>query len=555
MSDPSEQARGIDRRGFLRGGTVGAVVAITGPLLTSLPAGSAFAATGDVVQAAPFELEEATIEGLQRRMETGQETSRSLVEKYLARIDALDRRGPTLRQVLETNPDALAIAGALDAERTSKGPRGPLHGIPVLLKDNIGTADRMTTTAGSLALEGSRPGRDAHIARLLREAGAVLLGKTNMSEWANFRSTHSSSGWSGRGGQGLNPYALDRNTSGSSSGSAAAVAANFAAVAVGTETDGSVVSPSNNNSIVGIKPTVGLVSRAGIIPIAHSQDTAGPMARTVTDAAILLGALSGVDPADAPTKAGGQRGLRDYRKFLDPRGLMGMRIGIARKGLFDHSPAADRIAEEAIAEMRRQGATTIDPADIPNMGQVDDAELDVLLYEFKADLNDYLAALGRGAARSLEDLIAFNERHRDREMPYFGQELFLRAQKKGPLTSPAYRQALAKCRRLTRSLGIDAVMTKHRLDLLMAPTGSPPSLTDLANGDYGFSGTSTFPAVAGYPHITVPAGYHLGLPVGISFFGRAFSEPVLIRAAYGFEQATTYRKPPRFLPTAPLANP
>lgn len=552
MSDSSEDRRAMDRRHFLGGGAVGAAMLVAKPLLGPFSRASGPHAPGDVVQSAPFELEEATIADLQRRMESGQDTARSLVEKYLARIEALDRHGPTLRQVLETNPEALAIADALDAERKSKGPRGPLHGIPVLLKDNIGTADRMTTTAGSLALQGSRPPRDARVAARLREAGAVLLGKTNMSEWANFRSTHSSSGWSGRGGQGLNPYALDRNTSGSSSGSAASIAANFTAVAIGTETDGSIVSPSNNNSIVGIKPTIGLVSRTGIVPIAHSQDTAGPMARTVTDAAILLGALVAADPDDPVTKIGTQKGSTDYRKFLDAHGLKGMRIGVVRKGLFDHSPAADRIAADAIAEMKRQGAIVVDPADIATMGQVDDPELEVLLYEFKSDLNAYLAGLGPGGSCSLEDLIAFNERNREREMPYFGQELFVRAQKKGPLTSPAYRQALAKCRRLSRTQGIDTVMTRHRLDALVAPTGSPPSLTDLANGDYGFSGTSTLPAVAGYPHITVPAGYHFGLPVGISFFGRPFSEPVLIRAAFAFEQATRHRKPPRFLPTAPL---
>ncbi len=552
MSDSNEDRRAIDRRRFLGGSAAGAAMAITAPLLGRLSAVSTSERKNQGAQTPPFELQEATIADLQRRMESGQETSRSIVEKYLARIEALDRRGPALRAVLETNPDALAIADALDAERKSKGSRGPLHGIPVLLKDNVGTADRMTTTAGSLALEGSRPRHDAHIARRLRDAGAVLLGKTNMSEWANFRSTHSSSGWSGRGGQGLNPYALDRNTSGSSSGSAAAVAANYVAVAVGTETDGSVVSPANNNSIVGIKPTIGLVSRSGIIPIAHSQDTAGPMARTVADAAILLGALCGPDADDGVTKTGAQKASRDYRQFLDPHGLEGMRVGVVRKGLFGHSPAADQIAGDAIAEMKRQGATIVDPADIPTMGQVDDAELEVLLYEFKSDLNAYLAGLAPGGARSLEDLITFNERHRERELRYFGQELFVRAQKKGPLTTRAYREALATCRRLARAQGIDAVMVRHRLDVLVAPTGSPPSLTDLANGDYGFSGTSTFPAVAGYPHVTVPAGYHFGLPVGMSFFGRAFSEPVLIRAAYAFERATRHRTPPRFLPTAPL---
>ncbi|MGE5357613.1 MAG: amidase [Bacteroidales bacterium] len=542
----------IDRRNFLAGVAAGGALAATHPAFGSL-ARVAEGAQNPQSDVRPFELEEATIADLQQRMEKGQESARSLVEKYLARIDALDRLGPELRQVLETNPDAIAIAEALDKERKGKGPRGPLHGIPVLVKDNVGTADRMSTTAGSLALEGSRPARDAFIAKRLRDAGAVLLGKTNMSEWANFRSTHSSSGWSARGGQGRNPYALDRNTSGSSSGSAAGVAASYCTVAVGTETDGSIVSPSNNNSIVGLKPTLGLVSRSGIIPIAHSQDTAGPMARTVTDAAVLLGALVGADPNDAITRTRASKGTADYRKFLDANGLKGKRVGVARKGLFGHSVAADALAEQAVADIKRLGAVVIDPADIPHMGELDDAELDVLLYEFKADLNKYLAQLPAGGAATLEDLIAFNDRNKDRELRYFGQELFIRAQKKGPLTSPDYRRALEKCRQLSRTLGLDAVMSKHRLDALVAPTGSPPSLTDLANGDYGFSGASTFPAVAGYPHITVPAGYHFGLPVGLSFIGRAFSEPTLVAMAFAYEQATRHRRPPQFLATAALS--
>jgi amidase len=498
-----------------------------------------------------FDLEEATIADLQQRMQSGRETSRSLVDKYLARIEAVDRQGPTLHSVIEVNPDARAIAYALDAERRTKGPRGPLHGIPILIKDNIATADRMMTTAGSLALEGATPPADAFLVSQLRAAGAVILGKTNLSEWANFRSTHSSSGWSGRGGQTKDPYALDRNPSGSSSGSAAATAASLCAIAVGTETDGSIVSPSSSNSLVGIKPTLGLISRMGIVPIAHSQDTAGPMARTVTDAALLLGVLAGVDPADPATKDAATKGRRDYTSSLDAAGLKGARLGVVRKKLMGYSAPTDRLMEAAIAAMKAQGAIIVDPADIPTLGQFDDSELDVLLYEFKADLNAYLEWLGpKAPVHSLADIIAFNDRTRDREMPYFAQELMQQAQAKGPLTDAAYRAALEKDHALARTGGIDAVMDKYRLDALVAPTGGPPWLTDLANGDYAENGSSTPAAVAGYPHVTVPGGYVFGLPIGISFFGRAWSEPTLIKLAYAFEQATKHRRPPTFPPTA-----
>jgi amidase len=505
----------------------------------------------------PFDLEEATVAQLQARMETGQDTSRSIVDKYLARIEAVDRNGPTLRSVLEINPDARSIADALDAERKSGRVRGPLHGVPVLIKDNIATHDRMMTTAGSLALAGSPASKDAFIASRLRAAGVVILGKTNLSEWANFRSTHSSSGWSGRGGQTKNPYALDRNPSGSSSGSGAAIAANLAAIAVGTETDGSIVSPSQVNGLVGIKPTLGLISRTGIVPIAHSQDTAGPMARTVADAALLLAAMAGTDPGDAATRSADARGRRDYSASLVRDGLRGARIGVVRNRLFGYSAAADALAEAAIADLKREGAIIVDPAPIPTLGKFDDSELDVLLYEFKADLNRYLASLGASTLgtppRSLRDVIAFNNAHRDEELRYFGQEIMLTAQGKGPLTAATYRAELARNHLLSRAQGIDATMTKHRLDALIAPTGGPAWITDLVNGDGGTAsapGPSTVTSVAGYPHITVPMGFVRGLPVGLSFFGRAWSEPTLIRLAYAYEQATKHRRPPTFAPSA-----
>jgi amidase len=543
---------GITRRELIRLGALGAAAAAHAGW-DARPA--AAAPVQPAASADPFELEEMTVTQLQDGMRSGRFTARSLAEAYLARIATIDRAGPTLRQVLETNPDALAIADAMDAERKAGRVRGPLHGIPVLLKDNIDTADRMMTTAGSLALAGTPAPRDAFIAARLREAGAVILGKTNLSEWANFRSTRSSSGWSGRGGQGRNPYVLDRSTSGSSSGSAAAVAANMTSVAVGTETDGSIVSPSAACSIVGIKPTLGLVSRTGIIPIAHSQDTAGPMGRTVADAAALLGVLAGVDPRDRVTAAAAGRPA-DYTRFLDPNGLRGARIGVARKRFFGYDARTDRVAEDAIRAMRDAGATIIDPADIPHAGEYDEGEFEVLLYEFKADLNEYLASRGATSqVRTLADVMAFNERNRDREMPYFGQEIMEMAQKKGPLTEVKYRTALARNRRLAGPEGIDAVMKKHRLDALVAPTGNPPWAIDLAIGDHFLGASSTPAAVAGYPSIAVPAGYVFGLPVGISFIGGAWSEPTLIRLAYAYEQATKHRKPPRFLPTMEMPVP
>jgi len=508
--------------------------------------------------ATKFDLDEATIASLDQRMASGQDTARSIAEKYLARIDAVDKSGPALHSVIEVNPDALTIADALDAERKAGKIRGPLHGIPVLIKDNIATADRMMTTAGSLALAGAHPPKDAFIAAKLRDAGAVILGKTNLSEWANFRSTHSTSGWSGRGGLAKNPYALDRNTSGSSSGTGAAIAANLAAIGIGTETDGSIVSPSNTNGLVGIKPTLGLLSRAGIVPIAHSQDTAGPMARSVADAAILLGALSGSDPDDTATRESGRRGSRDYSASLDVNGLKGARIGVIRNRLFGSNPAADALADAAIADMKRAGAVIVDPANIPTLGQFGDSEQEVLLYEFKADLNSYLMKLGpTSPVHSLKEIIAFNTAHAAEELPYFNQELMLAAEAKGPLSDPKYRAALEKNHRLARTLGIDAVMLKYRLDALVAPTGGPAWLTDLVNGDSGTAtdpGPSSVAAVAGYPHITVPAGFVRGLPVGVSFVGRAWSEATLIKLAYAYEQATKHRRPPTFAPSANLSR-
>ncbi|HEX8116202.1 MAG TPA: amidase, partial [Pyrinomonadaceae bacterium] len=501
-----------------------------------------------------FDWEELTVRDAQAAMSSGRVTARRLTEMYLERIERIDRRGAALNSVIETNPDALSIADALDRERKSERERGPLHGVPVLIKDNIDTADKMLTTAGSLALVGARPRRDAFIVERLRAAGCVIVGKTNLSEWANFRSSHSSSGWSGRGGQTRNPYALDRNPCGSSSGSGAAVSANLALVGVGTETDGSIVCPSSTCGIVGIKPTIGLVSRSGIIPISHRQDTAGPMTRTVADAAALLNVLTGSDPLDPVTATGSRHARMDFTQALDPGALRGARIGVARK-FFGFNDRVDKLMADAIDLFKREGATVVDPADLPTHGKFDAAEFEVLLYEFKADLNKYLASLAPGDhPRTLKELIDFNEKNRDREMPYFGQELFIRAEAKGPLTEPAYLKALRTSKALSQAQGIDAVIRKHNLDALVAPTGGPAWTTDLLNGDHFTGGSSTPAAVAGYANVQVPAGYVYGLPVGISFFGPAFTEPKLVRLAYAYEQATRHRQPPRLPPQADLKS-
>ena len=495
-------------------------------------------------------LEERSLADLQADLAAGRVTSQRLVSEYAARIQRIDRRGPTLLSVIELNPDALDIAQALDAERLAKGPRGPLHGIPILIKDNIATRDRMQTTAGSAALEGSQPPADAFVVQRLRAAGAVILGKTNLSEWANIRSSQSSSGWSARGGLTRNPYALDRSTSGSSSGSGAAVAASLCAAAVGSETDGSILSPSSCCGIVGLKPTIGLISRSGIVPIAHSQDTAGPMARSVRDCALLLGGLVGADASDAAMGGAESKRVVDYLAGLDANALKGARLGVARQFFGFHEPT-DRVFADVLTALEKAGAVLIDPVSLPAMESIGDAELTVLLYELKAGLNAYLAALGPGAkVRTLADVTAFNERHAATELKWFGQDLFVKAQAKGPLTDDAYLKARALCLKVARDDGIDAVMKTHRLDALIAPTGGPAWLTDLVVGDHFVGGGSTMPpAVAGTPSITVPAGFVHGLPVGLSFFAGAWSEARLLALAYSFEQTMMARRPPRYVAT------
>ncbi|MBK8726323.1 MAG: amidase [Holophagaceae bacterium] len=524
-----EPSSGLDRRTFLAAGA-----ALGTSALRAAPK----------AKVAPS-LEEATCASLAAGLASGVWTSEALILASQARIRKLDG---ALHAVIELNPEALAIARALDRERQARGPRGPLHGLPILVKDNLDSADRMKTTAGSLALlDAPIPARDAFVLARLRAAGAVLLGKTNLSEWANFRSSHSLSGWSARGGQTRNPHALDRNPSGSSSGSAAAVAAAFCVAAVGTETDGSIVSPSAACGIVGLKPTLGLLSRAGIVPLAHSQDTPGPMTRTVRDAALLLSAMAGADPRDPATAAAQGRVEADYTRFLDAGGLKGARLGFM-KNLRERHPGVDAVMAAACAALKAHGAELVD-VELKD-DAYGDAELEVLLYEFKADLDAYLAARG-GKMRSMADVIAFNDRERAREMPWFGQEWMLQAVQKGPLTEPAYLKALEACRKLSRE-GIDGLMDAQRLDAIIGPTSGPAALIDVVNGDRGGLSCSSPAAVAGYPHLTVPAGLVHGLPVGLSFFGRAWSEPVLLRLGYAFEQATKARRTPAFHRTLPI---
>lgn len=501
--------------------------------------------TKAAAQTSNFNIEETTVADLQEAMQTGKTSAEAVAMIYLERIKNIDGK---IKSVIETNPDALKIAAELDRERKNGKVRSILHGIPVLLKDNIDTADKMKTTAGSLALlDAPTPKQDAFLVQKLREAGAVILGKTNLSEWANFRSNDSSSGWSGRGGQTRNPYILDRTPCGSSSGSGAAIAANLAAVSIGTETDGSIVCPSSINGIVGIKPTLGLVSRSGIIPIAHSQDTAGPMTRTVADAATVLSAIIGADTSDSITTLS-SKGEKNYTKFLKKDGLKGKKIGVMRQ-YFGRNERVDKLMERNLQVLKDGGAEVIDIT-IPTFGKFGEAEYEVLLYEFKADLNKYLAARG-GKYKTLADLIKFNEDNKDKEMPYFGQDIFIKAQEKGDLETRAYRLALLQSKVMTQDQGIDAAMDKNKLDAIVAPSNAPPWMIDLVNGDSptNYVGSSSFAAVSGYPNITVPAGFISELPIGISFFGRAFSEPVLIEIAYSFEQMTKARKMPKFLPT------
>ena len=551
----------IDRRELFRGGATlvaGAALAACAahdelrapaaqPASPPAPGAPATAASGD-------DLIEATFAELQARMAAGRETAKSLVARYRQRIAALDQQGPALRAVLEVNPDAEAIAAGLDAERAAGKLRGPLHGIPILVKDNVDTGDQMTTTCGSLALEGSRAAADAFVVARLRAAGAIILGKTNLSEWANFRGMSSSSGWSGRGGQCRNPYALDRTPSGSSSGSGVATAASLCAAAIGSETDGSIVSPSSVNGLVGVKPTIGLVSRAGVIPLSASQDTLGPMARTVTDAAVLLTAIAGPDPADpvttAPHKAR-PRAAEDYTRYLTPKALVGARLGVPRKGFFGIQRSIDGLMTTALAKIKDLGAVLVDPVELSPDPEAGPAELEVLVTELKVYLDRYLATRKDARVHSVAEAVAFNRQHADRELAGFGQEYFEQATTRTGLDDKAYVAARATCMKIGQLL--DHAMAEHKLDAFVAATNSPAWLIDPVNGDGGGGvSCSTLPAVSGYPHVTVPGGHYRGLPVGLSFFGAPFTEGKLLGFAFAYEQATKLRRAPRYLATAEL---
>ncbi len=546
MEEQRSSIRPMDRAKLLRLGAAAAAA----PALASVVVDRARAASPHQ------QLEDASIADLQAQMTKGGLTAHTLVQHYLTRIQNLDRKGPSVNSVLELNPDAEAIARSLDQERRAGRVRGPLHGIPLLIKGNIDTGDKMLTTAGSLALVGAPAPQDATVAKKLRDAGAIILGKANLSEWANFRGFNSSSGWSGQGGQTRNPYVLDRNPCGSSSGSGAGVAAAFCAAALGTETDGSIVCPSHQNGVVGIKPTVGLTSRAGVIPIAHSQDTVGSHGKTVADAAAVLGALTGVDPRDSATEASAGHSSTDYVQFVNPTGLRGARIGVMRGGgVTGYSEETDAVYEAALEVMQGAGAILVDPADIdPTVMEAINSgvdEINVLVFEFKVDLNAYLATRSGVPVHTMADVIAFNEAHAEQELKWFGQQWFELAEAE-VVSASDYAASLANARQLGGPLGIDAVLDARNLQALVAPTGAPAWPTDLVNGDHFLGASSSPAAIAGYPIVNVPAGDSFGLPVGISFIGTAWSEPTLIKLASGFEAAAKARKKPQFLATLPL---
>lgn len=538
----------LHRRDFFKIGSLGALAALIPGITSCNQNNSNKTAIADLSNSPDFQLAEMTIEQLQQKMASGELSSEKITELYLKRIEEIDKSGPKLNSVIEVNPDAITIAKERDEERKYLKVIGPLHGIPVMIKDNIDTADNMQTTAGSIALDVSVAPKDSYVVKKLREAGAVIIAKTNLSEWANFRSTNSSSGWSSRGGQTRNPYMLDRSPCGSSSGSGVAVSANLCTVAIGTETDGSVVCPSSINGIVGIKPTIGLVGRSGIIPISHSQDTAGPMARTVTDAATFLGILSGIDPEDETTISSKGKALTDYTQFLDLEGLNGKRIGVDRSNFGFHEKV-DGLMNLNLEVLKKAGANLIELEKITAEKFDWDDEMQLLLFEFKHDLNKYLKQRNHPQMKTLSDLIQFNEDNKASVMPYFGQEIFNMAQEKGDLNSQEYLDIKTRIDQVVRKNGIDRVMNEHQLDAILAPTTSPAWTIDLVNGDHYIGGSSSLAAMAGYPNITVPAGYVEDLPVGVSFYGAPWSEPKLIEIAYSFEQVTNYRKVPEFKPS------